>query len=125
MAVGPGLLIERLHPKWGTLLGLVTSSLVIVGTIAVARRLGKRRGNGLFIVLGVVSAVVGWLLLGIINGLLVGWTFFFGFPLIAAVSGVITGIVATVAMFFVPDSDPPEDDALSADDALHLLDIDS
>lgn len=111
--------------KWGTILGLVTSVLVIIGTIGVARSLGTRRGKGLFIVLGVVSAILGWLLLGILNGLLVGWIFFFGFPLIAAVSGVFTGIISTIAMFFAPDSRSSEDDALSTENALHLFDTDS
>jgi MFS family permease len=110
--------------RWGTLLGLVTSAFVIVGTIAFARRLGTRWSRGLFITLSVVSPVAGWLGLGIVNGLLVSWIFFFGFPLIAAVSGVMAGIVATVSMFFIPQPETPEEDTASTDNPLSALDVD-
>lgn len=110
--------------KWGTGLALVTSGLVICGTLAVARRLGTRRGKILFIILSVLSPIAGLMLLGIINGLLVNWHFFFAVPLIAIIAGVVSGIIATFAMLFLPQPDSDEEtgpvDALS-----RLFDSDS
>jgi hypothetical protein len=108
--------------KWGTFMGLVASGFVVVGTIAFARKLGTRRGKGLFIALSVVSPIAGWLLLGILNGLLVSWYFFFGFPMTAAASGVLSGIVATLATFFMPQSDPSEAEPVSTDTLLSFFD---
>ncbi|GAA2952509.1 hypothetical protein [Microbacterium schleiferi] len=108
--------------KWGTALALTTSAFVVFGTIALARKLRTRRGKALFVLFSVASPVVGWLLLGILNGLLVSWLFFFGFPLIAVVSGTFAGIVAALAMFFVPQADAPKEDADSTDDPLGVFD---
>lgn len=110
--------------RWGAGLALVTSGLVTCGTLAVARQLGTRRGKILFIILSVLSPIAGWLLLGIINGLLVSWYFFFGFPLIAIVSGIASGIIATFATFFLPRSDPDEESG-STDAPLSLFESDS
>lgn len=108
---------------WGTALALVTSVLVTVGTIGLARSLGKRRGRGLFVLLSVLSAVAGWLVLGVLNGLLVSWNFFFGFPFIAGVAGVMTGIVSAIAMFIVSASRRVDDEGQSVDDAAQIFDV--
>ncbi|MDZ4236279.1 MAG: hypothetical protein U1C73_21580, partial [Dietzia sp.] len=107
--------------KWGTALALTTSALVVLGTIALARKLRTRSGKALFVIFSVVSPVVGWLLLGVLNGLVVSWLFFFGFPLIAVVSGTLAGIVAAIAMFFVPQADAPKEDSVSTDDPLGVF----
>lgn len=90
--------------KWGTILALISSAFVTIGTIAFARKLNTARGKGLFIAMSVVSPIVGWILFGVINGLLFTWIFFFGYPLIGAASGVMAGIVAALATFFMPQS---------------------
>ncbi|MFT4230316.1 MAG: hypothetical protein QM602_08515 [Microbacterium sp.] len=107
--------------KWGALLALATSGFVTVGTIALARKLRARRGKVLFISLSVVSPIVGWLVVGVLNGVLFSWIFFFGFPMIAVVSGVMAGIVAALAMFFVPQSEVSEEETLSTDDHLDVF----
>ena len=107
--------------KWGTFFGLITSGFILVGTIAVARSLGTRLGKGLFIVLSVVSAAGGWLLYGVLTGLLGSWHFFFGYPVIAAVAGTMSGVVAALAMFFVPQPETSKDEVSSADKLLGLF----
>jgi hypothetical protein len=90
--------------RWGALLGLLTTVMVIAGTIATARRLDTPSGKALFILLSFLSPLVGWILFGIVNGVLVGWEFFFGAPLIAGVSSVVALLVGAVATFFMPST---------------------
>lgn len=108
--------------KWGAALALTTSAFVVIGTIGLARKVRTRRGKALFVLLSVASSVVGWLLLGVLNGLLASWLFFFGFPLIAVISGTFAGIVAALAMFFVPEADAPKQDIAPTDDPLGVFD---
>lgn len=86
------------------ILALISSAFVTIGTIAFARKLNTAGGKGLIIAMSVVSPFVGWILFGVINGLLSTWIFFFGYPLIGATSGVMAGIVAALATFFMPQS---------------------
>ncbi|MDF2508064.1 MAG: hypothetical protein K0Q52_1923 [Microbacterium sp.] len=67
-------------------------------------------GQGLFILLSFFSPLVGWLLLGVLNGVLVGWDFFFFAPWIAGVSSVTAALIAAISTFFMPhvhDDKPP------------------
>lgn len=88
--------------KWGLVIGLLTSGMVVVGTVAVARTLDTAVGKGLFILLSLISPLVGWLLFGLVNGVLVSWDFFFGFPGIAAVAAAASVIIAAIATLFMP-----------------------
>jgi len=90
--------------KWGTVLGLLTTVMVVAGTIATARRLDRSSGKALFILLSFLSPLVGWILFGIVNGILVGWDFFFGAPLIGGVSSVVALLIGTLATFFMPST---------------------
>lgn len=90
--------------RWGTLVGLMTTGMVIVGTFLTARHLGSPWGKGLFILLSFLSPLAGWLLYGAANGVLVGWDFFFGYCLIAVVASVTSTLIAAVAAFFMPEA---------------------
>jgi MFS family permease len=107
--------------KWGTVLGLLTTGMVIAGTIATARRLDRSYGKALFLLTSFLSPLVGWVLFGAVNGLLVGWDFFFGFPVIAGVSSVIALVVAALATFFMPSKRLDEDAAGDGSDILPQL----
>lgn len=96
--------------RWGFLLGLLTAGMVIAGTCVTARRLDTAGGKGMFILLSFLSPLVGWLLLGALNGVLVGWDFFFFAPWIAGVSSVTAVLIGALSTFLMPrahEDEPP------------------
>lgn len=110
--------------RWGVIIALTTSGFVIASTVAVARKLGTRRGQALLVLLSFVGPVVGWLLFGAASGLLVGWTFFFGFPLIAGVAGITAVLIAAFATFFLPSADSHAAGPAATEDPLQFFDGD-
>lgn len=112
--------------RWGVGIALTTSAMVVAGTIVVAHRLESPVGKGAFVALSFLSPLVGWMLLGLVNGVVVGWDFFFGFPWIAAVASVSAIVIAAVSSLFMPSTEggasTEEDVAVllqSADDRPH------
>lgn len=85
-------------------LGLITSLMVVAGTVATARHLNTGWGKGLFVLLTFVSPLLGWLLLGAVRGMLPG--VLFEVPWLAVVLTVGATVIAAIATFFVPDSSP-------------------
>lgn len=87
---------------WGSILGLITAIFVTIGTVATASRLDTTGGRISFVVLSFLAPIIGWALVGIGTGLTATWHFFWGYPLIGFVAGVVSGLIAVFATFFMP-----------------------
>lgn len=99
--------------KWGAILALITAAFVITGTIWFARTLNSKRSRIWFVALSVASPLIGWVLLGLLSGLVAGWSYVFFAPLIAVVSATTAGIIAAFAMIFI-SPDGREDEHLAS-----------
>lgn len=101
---------DSLHTvRWGIILGLISAASVVLGTIATARKLDTTCGRISFVLLSFLAPIVGWVLLGIATGLTATWIFFWGYPIVGFVAGIVSGLIAVLATFFMPH------DALAAD----------
>jgi hypothetical protein len=104
--------------RWGVLVGLLTTAMATTGTLVTARRLDTAGGKALFILLSFLSPLLGWLLVGVIDGVIAGWDFFFGFPWIAAAAGIAAALIAAVSTLFMP---PPPSGGSTSEHAVEEL----
>jgi len=95
--------------RWGTTLGVTSGVFVVLGTIATTRKLDRTAGRITFVLLSFIAPIVGWVLVGITTGLTATWHFFWGYPIIGFVAGILSGIIALLATFFMPHSAPDAD----------------
>jgi len=95
--------------RWGTLLGVVSAVFVVLATVALARKLDTAGGRISFVLLSFLAPIVGWVLVGVVTGLTTTWLFIWGYPIIGLVAGVVSGLFAVLATFFMPYASPAGD----------------
>ena len=109
--------------RWGSILGLISAIFVTIGTVATASRLDTIRGRISFVLLSFLAPIIGWVLVGMGTGLTATWHFFWGYPLIGFVVGIVSGLIAVIATFFMPHASAAAGAVNEPDDAPDLFKI--
>ncbi|MBW9110025.1 hypothetical protein [Microbacterium ureisolvens] len=109
--------------RWGSILGLISAIFVAIGTVATARKLDTTGGRISFALLSFLAPIIGWALVGIGTGLTATWHFFWGYPLIGFVAGVVSGLISVLATFFMPHTSAGAGAVNAPDDTSDLFKI--